>query len=151
MDKKYFICDFARSNSGKTSTLNLFVNKLKLFPQVTHTDSNALYNGDVWELFEYDGKKICVVTSGDNSDDMKEWFEEAFEAKADIVVCASRSKGKTIDCVNEYAQKGGYDVIWFSNFYSNTSKSIIDTLNACTVDSLLHLIEKLLNIKFLEK
>ena len=148
MSKKYFICDFARSDSGKTTALNQLAKKLKQHKDVVQSDSDDLQNGDMWYLFEYKEKKICIITSGDNSKDMEEWFGWALKANADVVVCASRSKGETIDCVNEYAEKGDYYVVWLSNYYCNSDESIINMLNDCTAESILNVIEKLLNIKF---
>ena len=148
MSKKYFICDFARSDSGKTTVLNQLAKKLKQHKEIVQVDSDDLRNGDMWYLFEYKGKKICIITSGDNSKDMGKWFGGALKANADVVVCASRSKGETIGCVNEYAEKGDYYVVWLSNYYCNSDESIIDMLNDCTAESILNVIEKLLNIKF---
>ncbi|MBO7125027.1 MAG: zeta toxin family protein [Bacteroidales bacterium] len=148
MSKKYFICDFARSDSGKTTVLNQLAKKLKQHKEIVQVDSDDLRNGDMWYLFEYKGKKICIITSGDNSKDMEEWYGWALDYKVDVVVCASRSKGETIGCVNEYAEKGDYYVVWLSNYYCNSDESIIDTLNDCTAESIMNMIEKLLNIKF---
>ena len=39
MSKKYFICDFARSDSGKTTVLNQLAKKLKQHKEVVQADS----------------------------------------------------------------------------------------------------------------
>ena len=146
--KKYIICDSARAESGKTAVLSELADKLKSSKNIKQLDFKDLNNGDVWYVFECKGKKICIITSGDNSKDMEEWFGWALDYKSDVVVCASRSKGETIGCVNEYAEKGDYYVVWLSNYYCNSDESIIDMLNDCTAESILNVIEKLLNIKF---
>lgn len=146
--KKYIICDSARAESGKTAVLSELADKLKSSKNIKQLDFKDLNNGDVWYLFECKGKKICIITGGDDAKSIKKWLDWSMKANADIVVCASRSKGDTVHCVNEFASKSGFSIVKFSNYFCEGDDSEINVLNECTAESILNVIEKLLNIKF---
>ena len=61
----------------------------------------------------------------------------------EIIVCASRTKGSTVDAVEDVAQRGGYVTIWFSPFYSADSVNT-NVLNNLTADAVIELIRKCL-------
>lgn len=146
--KKYIICDSAKAESGKSAVLNEFADRLKSCRNTKQLDSKDLNDFDKWYLFEYQGKKICVITGGDEASLMKKWFDWALKANADVIVCASRSKGDTMHCVNKFASKGGFSIVKFSNYFCEGDDSEIDVLNECTAESVLNVIEKMLNVKF---
>ena len=146
--KKYIICDFAKAESGKSAVLNEVANKLNSCKNIKQLDSKELNDFDNWYLFEYQGKRICVITGGDDASLMKKWFDWALKANADLLVCASRSKGDTVHCVNNVASKGGFSIVKFSNYFCEGDDSEINVLNECTAESVLNVIEKLLNVKF---
>ncbi len=146
--KKYIVCDSARAESGKTTSLCLLADKLKSSKNIKQLDFKELNEVDKWYLFECQDKKICVITSGDDAKLVKTWLNWALKANVDVVVCASRSKGDTIHCVNKFASRCNFSIVRFSNYFCEGDESEINALNDCTAESVLTVIKKLLNIKF---
>lgn len=113
---KYFICDYARANWGKTSTLKLVIKKFG-----TPVSTKSAGGGDEWAMFNIvtnSGAKKCVVvaSAGDPHSVQPRWLQDAVDSKADIVVCAARQRGSTIHNVSTILGDNGYERIWFQEF-----------------------------------
>lgn len=138
---KYFICDYARANWGKTSALKLVINKLGT-PKLTEKSGD-----DVWALFEgvvtvSGTKRIVVSTVGDPYSVQPQWLQKAVDYEVDIVVCAARQHGKTVDNVYSILKDNGYKEIWFQNFHSDQLEHIA-AMNNATADAIVQLIQQL--------
>ncbi|HCS88238.1 MAG TPA: hypothetical protein DIW30_07580 [Bacteroidales bacterium] len=141
MALKYFICDYARADWGKTSTLKLVIRKLGT-PVSTKTSG-----ADEWAMFKVvtnSGAVKCVVvaTAGDPQSVQPQWLQEAVNCKADIVVCAARQRGSTIHNVSTILRGNGYEEIWFQNFYTEQPIGI-GTMNDIMADAIVQLIYQL--------
>lgn len=113
---KYMLCDYARSDWGKSQTLLKVIELLKdIANPVIEEQIGAV---DKFAVFIINEKKIVVNTQGDPDSYQEEGLARAVKEKAHVIVCASRSKGSTYDCVKEY-EKNDYEIIWFRNFYAN--------------------------------
>lgn len=130
MNKKFIICDYARANWGKTTSLRMVFELLSqnhLPKEVIWTGD--VYNSDVWALFEIDGKSIVVCSLGDPCPCHKEWLDKAVELNADIIICAARIRGETIQNVYSAQKNGNYeDIFWFQNFNSDKKTEISSEL-----------------------
>lgn len=138
---KYFICDYARANWGKTSTLKLVIRKLGT-PVSTKQSGN-----DEWAMFNIvtnSGATKCVVvaTAGDPYSVQPQWLQDAVLQNADIVVCAARHHGSTIHNVSTILTGNGYEEIWFQNFYTAQS-SWTGIMNDAMADAIVQLIYRL--------
>lgn len=139
---KYIICDFARSNWGKTKTLLEVIEQLK--PIALLVDEKPIAPNDKFAIFEMNGKKIVVNTQGDPNSYQEEGLKRAVKEDAYIIVCASRTKGATEECIYKIA-KNGYEIIWFSNFFAdNDSLSCVNLFPEITAKSIVNLIQKLI-------
>ena len=140
MTEKYIICDFARSDWGKSETLLKVIDILK-----TKADpvTEELIDGhDKYAVFELDGKKIVVNTQGDPYSYQEKGLKRAVDENAVIIVCASRTRGNTVEMIYEIA-KNGYEVIWLSNFYADDEKlSCVPYLSDISARSIVELIQK---------
>lgn len=113
---KYIVCDFARGNWGKTNTLLKVIDLLKRkTPPIVEEHIGEV---DKYAVFELDGKTIVINTQGDPDSYQKVGLQRAINDDADIIVCASRTKGSTVETIYEIAGDD-YDIIWFSNFHSD--------------------------------
>lgn len=113
---KYIICDFARSDWGKSQTLLRVIDSLKKEKMLK---TEELIDGyDKYAVFELNGKTIVVITQGDPDSLQEECLHNAVKQDAAIIVCASRTRGSTVDCIYKTAENG-YSVIWFSNLYAD--------------------------------
>ncbi len=138
---KYFILDYARAGWGKTSVLNLVIQKLGT--------PHIMVNGgkDQWAQFNNvtttTGQKCVVVsTVGDPQSTLPQWLRDAVNANADIIVCAARQRGTTVANVKKILGGAGYQGIWFRNFNSNQS-ACVAAMNNATADAIVQLIHNL--------
>ncbi len=138
---KYFICDYARANWGKTSTLKLVIRKLGTPDKMVNGDK------DQWAQFNNvtttTGKKRVVVsTVGDPQSALPQWLRDAVNANADIIVCAARQHGATVANVKNILGVAGYKGIWFKNFYLYNS-ACEAAMNEASADAIVQLITTL--------
>ncbi len=138
---KYYICDYAHSCWGKTSVLNLVIQKLGT--------PNIMVNGgkDNWAQFNNvitmtGTKRVVVSTVGDPNSVQPQWLQNAVSSGADIIVCAARQRGATVANVKNILGGAGYKGIWFRNFYSYKS-ACENIINEATADAIVQLIRTL--------
>ena len=112
---KYIVCDTALENQGKTKTLLKVIEKLKVI--VTPNIERLINDEDKYASFLINGKRIVIVTIGDPISEFSLEIDLAIEEKADIIVCASRTRGTTFTEINDKT-KNGYEIIRFSNFFA---------------------------------
>ena len=136
--RKYLICDFARSDWGKTQTLNAVIGLLKT--KTKPIVEEVIGDIDKFAIFEVKGKKIVVSTQGDPDSYQKEGLLRAVNDNADIIVCASRTKGSTVNDIYD-TTNGHYEIIWFNNFYAdNKDLSYIPSLQNISAEAIVNLI-----------
>ena len=135
---KYLICDLARSDWGKTQTLLkvIYLIKTKTKPLVEEVIDDV----DKFAIFKINGKKIIVSTQGDPNSYQKEGLLRAVNDNADIIVCASRTKGYTANNIYE-TTNGNYEIILFNNFYAdNKDLSCIPSLKNISAEAIVNLL-----------
>ena len=143
--KKYIICDSARSDWGKTETLQAIIALLSATykPHDIHTEGK-----DTYAVFTLkNGKTVFISTLGDPGSGYMNWWRIGIELKADIFVCASRTSGETFNNLINIANTYEYEVIWFKNFHfenigmikSKTCKSVRN-LESNRLYDLIHLL-----------
>lgn len=113
LDKiKKIICLQGKHDSGKTKTLKK-VCKIILEKYKTNkmSDCKTLFE----DCYKYDfvkvinnvkGKKIGINTKGDEWHWLERWNKELAEQGCDIIICACRSRGKTVEQVKKMKRKG---------------------------------------------
>ena len=95
---------------------------------------------DKYAVFELKKKTIVIITQGDPNSNQGECLNDAVKENADIIVCASRTRGDTKDCIYDTA-KNGYGIIWFSNFHvDENNSSYINHLSEITAEAIKKLI-----------
>ena len=139
--KKYIICDAVRADSGKSETLLHVITKLggdSIATKINDKDKSA--------IIKVDGGKVAVVTLGDPASGHFDYLSDVAKEEPDIIVCASRTRGETVEDVMSISIEHNYDVIWFNNFYfSGTSdESQRRILNETSADAVVTLVKKLL-------
>ena len=112
---KYMICDFGVEKWGKTGTLLRLIDVLEQHKHKTRKEK--LNSEDVYAVCKIENKTIAVVTFGDPSKHFEEYLNVPIKEDADIIVCASRTKGNTADMVYRLASENEYQLVWFSNYH----------------------------------
>ena len=137
MKGKFLICDSAASNWGKTSTLTELIGLMK--------EKNYLCDlceecgQDICAVFKYaDDVTVAVCSAGDPGSCAAEKLIEYSQKGVDIIVCAARTHGSTVDNVMKLEE---YERIWFRNF--SGEPSTVQILNETSAEAILSLIDKL--------
>ena len=110
-------------NTGKTTTLKRLI---RLFGEKANGEKPVTID-------DYRGKKIVIAPGGDTLGVVKANVKTFKEAKADILVSATRTKGGSQDALKEHAKKIGTDVIWVGK---NHSASLHEFINEVQVQEL---------------
>ncbi|EHR4996375.1 hypothetical protein ACOIXD_004507 [Vibrio parahaemolyticus] len=104
---------YGASNTGKTSALRFFAQKLDQISTLVAGGIEPDYDFSV--VFELKGKRIGVITAGDDEASMVEGFELIDKHNCEIVFCASRTKGQTTDFLYTRYQEEQFR--WVSNMF----------------------------------
>jgi energy-coupling factor transporter ATP-binding protein EcfA2 len=101
---------YGRSNCGKSTTLNILRELLRLDGQ--SISKNGPHSGDTPETFLYKGQIVCITPGGDNEEVILSNCEYADSKNADILITAERTKGAPIEALITYAQSNGVEIEW---------------------------------------
>ena len=115
-----------KQSTGKTQTLKALIGRLKQFQQFKCVDDLPVKDAPDDRLLIFtttapSGRevKVAVLTAGDAEGIIKENLDACLDAKADIIVCACRTKnGNPVwkACL-EFAKAGGYTPICLGHFH----------------------------------
>ncbi len=97
-------------NRGKSTTLVALIELVKeAYPSARFEEKR--YKIDVTIVITIGKTKIGIETQGDPNSRLKKSLRTFVEVGCKVIVCASRSFGKTVEIVNE-AGSYGYQVAW---------------------------------------
>lgn len=136
---KTIICLWGGAGIGKTSSIRVVWDRLNISNQPPLHQSAD----DICAIVPFCNSTVGIASQGDPYSAQDEWLEELMNLGCEIIVCASRTKGSTVDAVEDVAQRGEYVTIWFSPFYSSDSVNT-NVLNNLTADSVIELIRNCL-------
>lgn len=146
--RKTIIAVYGRAGEGKSSTIKE-VHKLLLanYPNaksVAPYDPN--YYGDILTAITLDKVKIGFESQGDpnsriiTEDTLMYLAEDGENGKlggCDIILCASRTSGQTVEKIEEIEDTYGYQVLWLSSILGPAH----DVLNRRQAENIIELIK----------
>lgn len=142
--KKVVIANWGHSNQGKSSVVKLVAQAfLKKYSSATISPSNINFTLDIKCIITIGKIKIGFESQGDPNSRLHESLKEFAALNVDVIVCSTRTSGKTVTSVNQIHDRHGYDIIWVTNHRSNEKDR--DLLNKLSSKQLLELLIKLLN------
>lgn len=135
---KAIICMQGKANIGKTHTLR------KVYEKLNSHEKTILEqpNDDIYATIKMGDFLIGIVTQGDPMSGLKERLNELMQKSCDIIVCASRSKGYTVEDVENSALQNGYSLIWSSPFVTE-DKTLRETCQDYMAQSIINLINSI--------
>jgi len=108
-------------NKGKSETLRELSHLLlSTYPSHQPISPNPAYvptNGDFRLVIEINGKIIGIESKGDPKTDLSNrLLDLADNFNCEIIICSSRTRGETVDAVDNLYRTRGYQTIWTSTY-----------------------------------
>lgn len=126
---KKIIALYGVSNSGKTTTIKKVYELIRYFciEEMVQEINKEIF----CILTTINGTKIGIVSQGDPSTGMDKKIEKFIEKNCSIIICATRTKGETVEVVQSY-NKLEYEVEWVEAVsltgYEKTKKDLYNHL-----------------------
>lgn len=115
MKKQTVIVLQGKGEMGKSTTLRKLIEILeKGNAEKIGKPEKERRKDDTWAVFDYNDRIIGITTSGDNEDELKPVIEYELPENCDIIVCAARTKGSSVDYINNHFKKDL--IIWLGRF-----------------------------------
>lgn len=115
---KLIVCISAIGNQGKTEIVCNLANLLATVPG-SSIQGTIPVQGDFTLVVTANGKSCGLESCGDPSTGLYGRLEKLALTPCEVIVCASRSKGDTVDDVKMIARNYQYEVIWTSPYIDN--------------------------------
>ena len=145
---KTIIAIYGRENEGKSETIKKVCKiLLRDFPNAIPS-STPNYLGDILLAIQLSKIKIGIESQGDpnsrmlNNDTIKKLADSELDSElggCDIIICATRTNGKTVKKVDEIADKYNYHTLWISSFFSPKLNSSV--LNNKAANNIIEIIK----------
>ena len=142
--KKTVIACKGIGGQGKTTALKKLYERIKeKYPKMSPQTFLIDKNGDIKVIFTIQGVKIGFETQGDPSSRITGSIDDFVNEGCELIVCACRTKGETYNKLFEI-DPPVYRRIEAPNFICD-QENLYDMLNDLYADSLLQMIDKILN------
>ena len=103
MKKNHIFVLRSSGNAGKTASVKLFSKLLQeKYPKNKVHDYYPDTAYDIKLIIEIGKIKIGIESQGDPNSRLSKSLDEFVQKKCDIIICATRTRGKTVECVNAY-------------------------------------------------
>ena len=142
--KKIVIANWGASKQGKTSTIKLLIEIIKQRNSGAKLDRPITGVYDIRVIITLtSGIKIGIETAGDPGSPLEESRDEFVKNNCDVIICCTRTKGKTERLVDNLAIKHKYEIVWVTNYRSNELR--IDKLNQLSAEKFYELLDRRMN------
>lgn len=142
------------SNQGKTQTIKK-VARVLLGNSKDQNIEFGLDENDCKMMFTYKDHKIGIESQGDPCSRLKASLNSFVVSKCDLILCACRTRGETLEYVKKTAEEKQYRLIKGSNFHLINVASIdpeqkdYELLNSLYAKQVIILIDKLIEVNFI--
>lgn len=115
--KKTIITIWGNASTGKSSTAKLvydqFLNNYR--DLITSIDDGPQNTFDITKIFKCINVIVGIESQGDPSSNIFSSLPKFVDNKCELIICTTRTRGKTADEVNRISEEFNYNVIWLSN------------------------------------
>lgn len=150
--KKTILAIYGRANEGKSETIkNVCRLILDTFPTAVPSLEEINYEGDILLTITIGKVKIGIESQGDpksriiKEDTLRILADENSNNRlggCNIIICATRTGGETVNKVDEIANSFNYNILWLSSFYSSSLNSKV--LNRIAAENTLNIVKSLI-------
>ena len=111
---------FGPANTGKSTTIHMLCSRMM---KDGYHEMMREGKKDITAMYSKNGKRIGITSYGDTKPILEEVFQILESNKCDVIICACRTKGGTIDFLGEY----GINVTYIEK--TRTTPSRFDRVN----------------------
>lgn len=142
MQKTIFVLQ-GKSSVGKTTTIkkiyNLLINELSA--ERVNANSEVLNKNDIRVILKIDNVYIGIGSEGDPGSELDKNLEIFVKNQCQIIICACRTRGRTVDWINKYSNE--FKIEWIRKNPSNNQ----DESNEKYAKEVVKRISSLINVK----
>lgn len=144
-----------RAGEGKSETIkNVCRLLLETFPKAESSHNPVNYDGDILVTIQIGIVKIGLESQGDPNSRMIHGktirrlasSEDKILGNCDIILCATRTSGMTVNKVDEIANEFNFHTLWLSSYWSPTLDFRV--LNRMAAESVIGIIKSLITMQF---
>lgn len=115
---KKVIALYGVADVGKSTTIKLAYDLLKAKYKMATVDE-LFVGADIKIVLTIDGTKIGIESQGDPSGRLKESLSLFVKMGCQVIICATRSRGQTVQAVEKLAS--AYEILWLEQVIKKTS------------------------------
>ena len=117
---KKVIALYGTANTGKSSTIKFVYDLLRnKYPNAKSNE--IIMHADIKVFITVNNKKIGIESQGDPISRLGDSLKYFVSIGCNVIICATRTRGRTVDAVNEL--KGKFEIKWIKQDYiSDISK-----------------------------
>lgn len=143
MRKKAIIAIWGHGNQGKSETIKKIAKLIiQCYPTAITDPIQIDYTKDITVLISIGNIRIGIESKGDHVKEIDSSLDKFVATPCDLIICATRTSGGTVDFVSDICTQHNYDGIWATNFRSNEKNK--DLLNQLSAEQIFQLVEELL-------
>lgn len=107
----HFVALKGRGSSGKTETIKLVFQLLQARYSNAVVDLLISNTIDIKATMVINGNKVGIESQGDPNSRLKQSLADFVDVECSIIICATRTRGKTVVWVNNYSSGNRIDFI----------------------------------------
>ena len=110
---------YGRSDIGKTSTIREFSTALfAAYPhyKIIRGSTPAAVTGDISLIVDIGGRLVGIESMGDPNTNSRNRLLDLVASGCEVIVCATRTKGDTVEAVENLVSTAGFQTIWTANY-----------------------------------
>lgn len=133
-----------RAKQGKSRTIRGIFNELiQNNGAIILNDIEPILNGDIRVILRIGEIRIGIESEGDPNGRSLDSIPAFVNLGCNIILCASRTSGETVDIINRTSRNDNYRLIWSTNHRSNNVDQV--RLNEMSVNQLTFLLMSVIN------
>jgi len=102
---------YGAANVGKSQTIKEVYNLLSS-EYKTAKIKHQILESDIIVVLTIDGITIGIESQGDPNSRLAESLSLFVKMECNIIICATRTRGQTVDAVNKLVKNHEYEVLW---------------------------------------
>lgn len=123
------------ANVGKSTTLNRVVELLKeRFPRLREIAVLRRTRIEIRIVVEIDGVLVGIDSRGDRAEHVEDALEALRRERCSIIVCASHTRGGTIEQVRQFSKAHGYGIFEISKTATASDVLQAGANGSCALD-----------------